>query len=189
MVVCVPVQIRSIESKSIDIWLLVLPSSSAKKDSSNLVALCVQCGKYVPIVDLTSAIGLPATRNLSNLKGDVLVRKTLFITNLDMSYDGMKVFDVPGDVALDLLQVEDVQLKPQPWRVKVLDKLDSVLVVVHVVVGHAVRVDRLNEPNHLGCLEHCSMSRGKAASKLLLKVFKAVSLLTPSFFLKAPSSG
>ena len=70
-----------------------------------------------------------------------------------MSNDGKKVFDVPGDVALDLLQVEDVQLKPQPWRVKVLDKLDSVLVVVHVVVGHAVRVDRLNEPNHLGCLE------------------------------------
>ena len=55
-----------------------------------------------------------------------------------MSYDRKKVFDVPGDVALDLLQVEDVQLKPQPWRVKVLDKLDSVLVVVHVVVGHAV---------------------------------------------------
>ena len=72
---------------------------------------------------------------------------------MDMSNYGMKVFDVPGDVALDLLQVEDVQLKPQPWRVKVLDKLDSVLVVVHVVVGHAVRVDRLNEPNHLGCLE------------------------------------
>ena len=124
-----------------------------EKDRSNLVAMTVQCGKNIPKVDLTIAIRLPATRNLSNLKGDVLVRKTLFITNLDMSYDGMKVFDVPGDVALDLLQVEDVQLKPQPWRVKVLDKLDSVLVVVHVVVGHAVGVDRLNEPDHLGCLE------------------------------------
>ena len=56
-------------------WLLVLPSSSAKEDSSNLVAVIVQCGKHVPKVDLTSAIRLPAARNLSNLKDDVLVRK------------------------------------------------------------------------------------------------------------------
>ena len=60
--------IHSTEFKSIDIWLLVLPSSSAKKDSSNLVALIVQCGKHVSIVDLTSAIRLPAARNLCDLK-------------------------------------------------------------------------------------------------------------------------
>ena len=68
--------IHSIKSKSIDIWLLVLPSSSAKEDSSNLVALTVECGKHVPIVDLSIAIRLPAARNLCDLKGDVLVRKT-----------------------------------------------------------------------------------------------------------------
>ena len=83
--------------------MLVLPSSYAKEDSSNLVAMTVQCGKHVPKVDFTSAIGLPTARNLSNLKGEVLVSKMFCFTNLDMSNSRKKVYDVPGDVALDLL--------------------------------------------------------------------------------------
>ena len=82
-------QIVSTKFKSVFIWSLEdLSSSSAKKDSSNLVALTVQCGKHVSIVDLTSAIRLPAARNLSNLKGDVSHRKLVTMIYLNTIEEG-----------------------------------------------------------------------------------------------------
>ena len=122
---------------------------------SHLVVKTLQGGKHMLEVDLTITVWLPAARHLGNLQHDILMKGVVKSIGkyLHMPNNWQEVFDVPGEVAFDLLQVEHIQLKPDPGRVQVLDKLDGVLVAVHVVVGHDVRVDWLDQPDHPGRLE------------------------------------
>ena len=77
----------------------------------HLVAKTLERVKHMLEVHLASTVWFPAARHLGNLKRKHVSNVQFSSPTRDylhMSNDWQEVFDVPGDVAFDLLQVEHI---------------------------------------------------------------------------------